>query len=222
MNCLAFLLLGVMAVSAPWVLKAWATKIYGLVTMLGGPGLFIVAMADSSFLSVPEGNDVLIVALSIGQSWSRMCYLVLMTIAGSVLGCTLLYGLGRKGGAFIHRIAKGRLLTAQAMYRKYGVWTIIVACLLPPPAPFKIFVLSAGFFRVSFVSFVLAIFVGRSVRYFAWGVLAVVYGERVKQYVEQNLTVAATLLLVAVLVIGASCLLFRNRVNRLVVRDEEL
>src|SRR2546426_7871588 len=78
--------------------KAALAKIYVLAATMGGPGLFVIAVGDSSFVSIPEGNDILIIALSIGQSWARMSYLVLMTIAGSVVGCTLLYAVGSKGG----------------------------------------------------------------------------------------------------------------------------
>ena len=54
---------------------------------LGGPGLFLLALADSSFLSIPEGNDLLIVVKSSGATWSTMSYFVIMTVMGSVLGC---------------------------------------------------------------------------------------------------------------------------------------
>ena len=59
-------------------------SLYEVAVSLGGPGLFFVALADSSFLSLPESNDLLIVVLSTGQDWSRMTYLVVMTILGSI------------------------------------------------------------------------------------------------------------------------------------------
>ena len=74
--------------------------LYNLALGLGGFGLFALALADSSFLSIPEGNDVLIVVLSTGAGWSAMLYYVAMTVAGSVAGCTLLYWVGRRGGGF--------------------------------------------------------------------------------------------------------------------------
>ena len=63
----------------------------------GGLGVMLLAIADSSFLSVPEGNDLLIVILSAGKSWGTMAYYVGMTTIGSVIGCILLYSVGRKG-----------------------------------------------------------------------------------------------------------------------------
>ncbi len=197
-------------------------KIYALAATLGGPGLFVIAVGDSSFVSVPEGNDILIIALSIGQSWARMFYLVLMTIAGSVVGCTLLYTVGRKGGAFVHRISRDKLWRAQAMYSRYGLWPIVVACMLPPPMPFKIFVLSAGVFRLRFKNFLLAVLVGRSIRYFTWGTLAVLYGQSVKDYVEQNLTRVGTILSILAVVMLAGYFLFRKRFRRPLLGGEGL
>ena len=84
-------------------LKAAVAALYAFARGLGGPGLFIIALADSSFVSVPEGSDILIVVLSIGQSWDRMLYFVTMTVAGSIVGCTLLYLVGRRGGGFVER-----------------------------------------------------------------------------------------------------------------------
>ena len=67
------------------------SQLYVFIVSLGGPGLFFIALADSSFLSLPEGNDILIVVLSTGQSWQSMTYYVVMTTLGSIAGCCLLY-----------------------------------------------------------------------------------------------------------------------------------
>ena len=193
-----------------------AEKIYALGVTFGGPGLFVVAASDSSFISVLGGNDLLIVVLSIGESWSRMCYLVLMTIAGSALGCAVLYAVGRRGGTWFCRLDRIRIHASEALYRKYGMGTILVASMLPPPAPFKIFVLSAGFFRVPFAAFLGAVLVGRSVRYFALGVLAVLFGESVREYMQRNLAWTGTVLLVAAVMGVAGYFLIRNRWGRAV------
>lgn len=203
-------------------LKVYALKIYSLAAVLGGPGLLLVAMADSSFLSVPEGNDLLIVALAMGQTWSRMCYLVLMTIVGSVIGCSLLYGAGRKGGTFARGLSERKLRGARALYRKYGAWTIVVGAIVPPPMPFKIFVLAAGFFEVSFTRFLAAVLIGRSVRYFTWGVLAVLWGERVKEFLERNMVTVGSLLLAAVAILLLGYFVLRKRFDHVLVGHEEL
>ncbi len=176
-------------------LRAAMNHAYLLVASLGGPGLFFIALADSSFLSLPEGNDILIVVLSTGQSWGTMTYYVLMTILGSVCGCAALYSVGRRGGAFLRkRLKPERLKEVERLYGQWGIWAIVVPSVLPPPTPFKIFVLSAGLFRISWVKFLLSVAVGRSIRYFMWGTLAVLYGELAKRFLEENLPVVGTVL----------------------------
>jgi len=177
-------------------------QLYEAALTLGGPGLLVIALMDSSFLSLPEGNDLLIVVLSTGQTWGRISYLVVMTIVGSVMGCSLLYWVGRRGGDFVKRPPRReRLRQVAATYQRWGLWTVLVPSILPPPTPFKVFVLSAGVFKVPFPKFLLAVTVGRSIRYFLWGILAVLYGEWAKQVLEGSLTtVGAVLLLILVLI----------------------
>ena len=163
-------------------------KLYAIAVVMGGPGLFFIAMVDSSFLSVPEGNDFLIVVLSTGQTWERMTYYVAMTILGSVCGCTLLYWVGQRGGNFVRRrVEKSRIQELKKIYQNWGMWAVIIPSIMPPPMPFKVFVLSAGFFRLSFLKFLIAVTLGRSIRYFTWGILAIVYGQLVKEFLEKNL-----------------------------------
>jgi membrane protein DedA with SNARE-associated domain len=63
---------------------------------------------------------------------------------------------------------------------------VIVPSLLPPPTPFKVFVLSAGTFGISWPKFLTAVIIGRSIRYFSEGILAVLYGPEAIQFVQQN------------------------------------
>ncbi len=182
--------------------RSFAGLLHSLALTVGGPGLFFIALADSSFLSVPEANDLLIVVLSKGQSWGRMSYYVVMTILGSVAGCCMLYAVGRRGGAFVQRrLSPQRVKKTETLYRRWGLWTVLIPSVLPPPTPFKIFVLSAGLFQVSLSKFLLAVAVGRSIRYFMWGILAVIYGEAAQRYVEQNLETVGTILLILLVMI---------------------
>ncbi len=80
----------------------------------------------------------------------------------------------------------------EGLYRQWGVWAVVIPSVLPPPTPFKIFVLSAGLFRLSFVKFLLSVAVGRSIRYFMWGILAVLYGELARAFLEHNLPIVGT------------------------------
>lgn len=173
----------------------WLTKlgagISAQIASLGGLGIFILAIGDSSFLSIPEGNDLLIVILSAGKSWGRMAYYVGMTIAGSITGCLLLYTVGRKGGypMLSRKFSLQAIERAERLFKKYGLLTVFIPSILPPPMPFKIFVLSAGVFRLRARDFIVAVMIGRTIRYSMWGILAVLYGNSVKLYMQQNLKV---------------------------------
>lgn len=184
-------------------LKTVGQYVYSTALALGGPGLFLVALADSSFLSVPEGNDILIVILSTGQSWETMSYYVLMTIMGSVTGCSLLYLVGRRGENYVQKRLEGRNLNqVLQLYRKWGIWAVVIPSILPPPTPFKVFVLAAGVFGISYRRFFLAVLVGRSVRYFMWGILAVLYGEVARQFLEENIQLVGMVLFFLFVIAG--------------------
>jgi membrane protein YqaA with SNARE-associated domain len=153
----------------------------------GGFGLMILAMFDSSFLSLPEVNDILLMTFSIDNP-SSMPKLAFLTTVGSVIGCALLYSVGKKGGQALMsaRFSEDRVLRIRGWYRKYGIVAIIVPSLLPPPTPFKVFVLAAGAFGISWPRFLLAVAVGRGIRYFSEGILAIAYGPEAIQFVQHN------------------------------------
>ena len=163
------------------------TSSYQVILELGGPGLFLLAFLDSSFLSIPGGNDLLVILLSAGQGWGQMFYYVGMTTMGSVIGCSLLYFLGTRGGAFVERrMHRREVRRVHRLYQNRGALALIVPAILPPPTPFKIFVLAAGVFRVPFHKFVLSVCVGRGLRYSMWGTLAVLYKEGAQYFLEDS------------------------------------
>jgi membrane protein DedA with SNARE-associated domain len=201
----------------------WLAKLgnsaQAFIMSFGGLGVMLLAMADSSFFSLPEANDVLIVLLSAGASWGQMIYFVGMTIIGSVIGCMLLYSLGRKGGNPILRrkFSQSNVERAERLFKRYGILTVIISSILPPPTPFKVFVLSAGVFRLNPWPFFTAVVVGRTIRYFLWGILAVLYGESAKLYVRQNLNVNGMMLFagfVLTLIIAFGLYLHRMKRNK--------
>lgn len=153
----------------------------------GGPGLMVLAICDSSFLSLSGVNDILLITFSVAQPGS-MVKLAGFTALGSAIGCSMLYSLGRKGGEpFLRkRFADERMARVQAWYKKFGVLAVIVPAVMPPPTPFKLFVLSAGAFGISWPKFLTGIFVGRSIRYFSLGLLAVAYGPAALEFVRLN------------------------------------
>jgi membrane protein YqaA with SNARE-associated domain len=185
--------------------QEWASE-------LGGVGLFIIALLDSSFLSFPQVNDLLIIILST-QYPQRMPYYASMTTAGSMIGCFMLYVVARRGGEmFLRKRIKGRYADrAIALYQRHGLLAVVVPALLPPPVPFKVFVLLAGAAAVSPIRFGLAVAIGRGIRYFGQGYLAVLYGEQAAQFMKDHGTALGVGLAAAAVVAGAIVLLVRKR-----------
>jgi len=147
----------------------------------------VLAMCDSSFVSLPEVNDLLLMTFAINQPESMVKF-ALLTMLGSIIGCALLYAVGRKGGEkFLRKtFADERLTRVQRWYQRHGVLAVIIPSLLPPPTPFKVFVLSAGTFGISWPKFLTAVVIGRGIRYFSEGILAVMYGPAAIQFVQRN------------------------------------
>jgi membrane protein YqaA with SNARE-associated domain len=187
-------------------------RIRGFALALGAPGLFLVAFLDSSVLPLPGITDILLVVM-VTRNPVAMLWYVVTTIAGSVAGCLVLHYLGRKGGeAFVQKRFTGdKIERAMRALQRNGVMAVLIPCLLPPPAPFKIFILLAGVVGISAVRLATAIAIGRGVRYLTLGVLAVRYGDRAMAYVRERGT-AVSIAAVALLAVGfAAFLLWRRR-----------
>jgi membrane protein YqaA with SNARE-associated domain len=158
--------------------RSFIAWVHGVAIGLGGPGLFVIAFLDSSFISLPQINDLLVV-LMVTQHKEWMAYYAAMATFGSLAGCSVIYYLAARGGdAFLRRrVRTGALDRTLAAYKRHGLLALMVPALLPPPAPFKLFVLAAGLAQVPPLQFAIAIVVARGARYVALGVLAIYYGD---------------------------------------------
>ena len=114
-------------------------------------------------------------------------YVVAATL-GSLTGCLIMYFIGRKGGEALirKRFAPASVERAMAAFERHGVLVVLIPAILPPPAPFKIFVLLSGLAGITPAKFVTAILIGRGSRYLVLGLLAVEYGDEALAYVEQH------------------------------------
>ena len=182
-------------------LLAW---IQGFAESLGGPGLFLIAFFDSSFLSFPEVCDALIVLLTV-QHPERMVFYALVTTAGSVAGCFSLYSVGRKGGeSFLRRrFSERHVERALGTFRRHGMLSVLVPSLMPPPMPFKIFVLAAGVSGMRRTDFLIAVGLGRGMRFFGVGLLAMWKGQAAIAWLHENAARVGITAAVAV-VLGAT------------------
>lgn len=181
------------------------------VATLGGGGIFLVAFLDSSVLSFPFVTDALVIDLSL-QKPSRMPYYCAMAALGSISGCIWLYLLAKKGGeAYFHRRAGKSATRAKQWVQRHAFLSTFIPGILPPPSPFKVFVLAEGVFQVPLRTFVFGILAGRTLRYFAEGILSVRYGERALHILTAHSGIFALSVLLTLLVLYlASRWLFRD------------
>ena len=185
--------------------------IQALAMSMGAPGIFLVAFLDSSILSLPEIADLLVIYMVTKRPSLFLLYVGSATI-GSLLGCLLLYFIGKKGGAaLVHKrfdsAAVGRTLDA---FRRHGIMAVLVPSVLPPPMPFKPFVLLAGVADISATRFAVAILIGRGARYTFEGLLALWYGEKALAFMRDH-GIQVAIGAIAVLVLGFLAYLYWPR-----------
>lgn len=184
-------------------IPGWLTHVVGAI---GGGGLFVVAFLDSSVLSFPFVTDLLFVEF-VMQHHRRMLYYALMAAAGSLAGCIWLYLLAKKGGAAYRKRhgnkAPGRI---QGLVHRHALLSVFLPSILPPPMPFKAFVIAEGVAQVPIRTFLLGVLIGRALRYGVEGVFAVKYGAAVEEVMFHNKTITIA---VPVVLIGAIYVLTR-------------
>ena len=187
-------------------------RVQAFALALGLPGVFLIAFLDSSFLSFPEVVDLVIVA-AITAEKQRIIFYPLLATLGSTAGCFVLYLLGVKGGeAFLRRRMHERHADrALAVFQRHGLLTIIIPSLLPPPFPFKPFVLAAGVAGIPPVDFLFAVAVGRGTRYYGEGLLAFFYGEQATQFITRNAGPVSIVLAAVILAGGLGWIWYQKR-----------
>jgi len=156
------------------------TRLSDYLIAFGPLGLFAVALLDSTFVPLPSSADALMLLLSTARpAW--MPLYALMATAGSALGCLILYLISRRAGhRALARFSTEKQERVRELIDRYDVAAVLVATLLPPPFPFKVFVVTAGVCRFSLTRFMLAIIGGRAFRFLLEGYLAVQYGTQAK------------------------------------------
>jgi len=154
---------------------AW---ILGLMKVLGIWGPFVIAFADSALLGMPVD---FVVARYVYEDHARLLIYVAMASLGSALGSIPLYIVGYLGGERVlrKRISEERFLKIHRSFEQHEFWALMFPGMLPPPMPFKIFVLGAAVFEMRFRDFLVAIFLGRFVRFLVLSVLVLWFGPQI-------------------------------------------
>ena len=117
----------------------------------------------------------------------RMPYYAAMTTLGSLAGCTALFLVVRKGKQTLsHGESSRHAARVNRWMERNGFLTLLVGAILPPPTPFKLFVFAAGALEMPLRTFVLAMAIARSVRFFGEGLLAIRYGRPALLYITDH------------------------------------
>lgn len=178
----------------------WLARI---VTVLGGAGLFVVAFLDSSVLSFPFVTDLLFMEFVIRRP-ARILYYVAAATIGSLAGCIWLYLLAKKGGeAYRRRRGEKPDGRIRRWVARHSFLSVFLPSILPPPAPFKAFVIAEGIAEVPLRTFILGLLAGRGLRYAVEGIFAFEYGQRVESFMMQNklVTIGASIVSIALIYI---------------------
>jgi membrane protein YqaA with SNARE-associated domain len=154
-------------------------QIVGAAIYVAAPMMLLVGALDSSLLSIPEVNDYITI-VRVAHNPYEVYYFPLFPAIGSVIGCLILYRIAMRGEQFISKRFHPRHLDrVKELYRKWGLFALVIPALLPPPMPFKIFVASAGALGYPVGRFAAMIFIARLARYYFWGILAYFFRDEV-------------------------------------------
>jgi membrane protein YqaA with SNARE-associated domain len=144
-----------------------------------------VALLDSAFIPLPGGPDALMIAFTMAHPRLMIVYAALAAL-GSAIGCVILYYISRRAGSrALKKFSPAKQKKVKNWIDRYDVLSVLVASLMPPPFPFKLFVVSAGVFRFSVVRFAAAIIAGRLFRFLLEGYFAIRYGEQARQILQK-------------------------------------
>ena len=158
-----------------YILAKYTTFVWAILQPLGSWGVFAIAALDGAAVGLPL--DV-VVGGYIAQNHSRLLLYVLMAAAGSALGSLVIYGIGYKGGEELlrKRVSPERFEKLHGAFEKHPFWSLMFPAMLPPPTPFKVFAVCAAVAEMSISHFILAIFLGRTIRFLVLGILVVKFG----------------------------------------------
>jgi membrane protein YqaA with SNARE-associated domain len=160
------------------VYEKYSGLLLALLKPLGFWGIGLLAVLDSSSIPVPMDAFIAFYA------WhdSRRFYLyVIMAAIGSAIGGLLPYFVGRAGGEIflLKRVNRARFEAMRNRFERQEFMAILIPSMMPPPTPWKLFVFGAGVFEMRVVNFMLAVFVGRLIRFGVESLLVIRYGPEI-------------------------------------------
>jgi membrane protein YqaA with SNARE-associated domain len=160
------------------IVARYSELVWAMLKPLGSWGVFAIAGIDSAFFGLPLDP---VVASYVYSDRPRFLLYAVMAAAGSAVGCIILYLIGYKGGEVLleKRISRTKFDKIRNSFERHEFWALMFPSMIPPPFPFKLFVLAASVFEMNFWHFLLAIFVGRLVRFLILSLLVLKFGPQV-------------------------------------------
>lgn len=187
-------------------IKTLITALGPVLSRYGVWGLFAISFLDSSFLAFPVINDLLLIKLSSVNPHFALLYAAISTL-GSILGSYLLYAITRRGKKMMVREGTQRQKTQiRGWIERNDFVSILVGSLLPPPTPFKLFPIIAASLHVDVSRFLMALVIGRGLRFGVEAWLGARYGPQAASYLKGNI---GWMSLAAVIAIIAATLIYR-------------
>jgi membrane protein YqaA with SNARE-associated domain len=192
-----------------YILTRYTAFLWAILQPLGAWGVFAVAALDGAAVGLPM--DV-VVGGYVAQNHARLLLYVVMAATGSALGSLVIYAIGYKGGEELlrKRVSPERFEKLHEAFDKHPFWSLMFPAMLPPPTPFKLFALGAAVAEMSIGHFLLAIFLGRTVRFLVLGILVIQFGPGVVHTVRIFFTHHFYWVLIAVMVALAAWLAVRR------------
>ncbi len=200
------------------ILARYTAFLWHILQPLGIWGVFAVAALDGAAFGLPM--DV-VVGGYVAQNHGRWLLYVVMAASGSALGSLVVYGIGYAGGEELlrKRLSAARFEKMHNAFDKHPFWSLMVPAMLPPPTPFKVFALAAAVAEMSIGHFLLAIFLGRTVRFLILGILVLKFGPGVVHTLRIFFTEHFYWVLIAIAVALIGWLIIRRANRRRSIRE---
>jgi membrane protein YqaA with SNARE-associated domain len=195
------------------LLAKWTLFLWTLLKPLGAWGVFAIAAIDSAAFGMPL--DPVVAGYVYLQPHKFWLYAI-MASAGSAIGSLIIYAIGYEMGDLVleKRMGKEKFARVRARFEKHEFLALAVPSLMPPPFPFKLFALSAAVFEMHWTHFLVAIFVGRVVRFLILSALVVFFGPQVVELMGHLFQQHAGLVAAGLAIVAAVILFFVLRSKR--------
>ena len=192
------------------LLRSLILQLAAFFASLGGFGLLLLSILDSSFLFIPFGLDLLMVALT-AKHHDRMLYYAAMSTAGSVIGSFTTDWVSRKGGeaGLKDRISPRRLKYIQTRVEKSAGVALAIASVAPPGFPFTPVIIVAAALQYPRLRLLGLVALFRFIRFTIEGLLAIRFGPRILKVAEAPAVQHAIVAVVAISILGSAWSLYR-------------